>query len=71
MSPQANNNTPSAVIKRVRTRTRADGSTEQHVTYTDNRRVNLRQAVNGSYRSRVSYGYDQPTGTFNTRAVTR
>jgi hypothetical protein len=70
MSPQANTNTPSAVIKRVRTRTRPDGTAEQHVTYADNRRVDVRQAANGSYRSRVSYGYDQPSGSYNARSVT-
>ncbi|MEV0214363.1 hypothetical protein [Micromonospora sp. NPDC050695] len=71
MTSETNTNTPNAQIKRVRIRNHADGTVAQHVTYADNRRVDVRQATNGSYRSRVSYGYDQPTGTYNAQGVTR
>lgn len=71
MTSETNTNTPSTAIKRVRTRTRPDGTREHHVTYADNRRVNVAQAVNGSYQSRVSYGYEARTGTYGVQAVTR
>lgn len=69
MTADANTNTPPVAIKRVRIRTHADGTAEQHVTYTNNRRVDVRQAVNRSYQSRVSYGYDR--GAYTVQGVTR
>lgn len=54
MSPQANSNTPSTVIKRVRRR-----NDRLHVTYTDGRRVDVPAAVNGPYQSQVSYRFEQ------------
>ena len=68
MTTESNNNIPSARIKRVRIRTHADGTVAQHVTYTDNRRVDVRQATNGAYESRVSYRFDRD-GALTTRQV--
>ncbi|MCG5464288.1 hypothetical protein AB0K35_27735 [Micromonospora sp. NPDC053740] len=64
MSPQANTNTPKAQVARVRRR-----NNTLRVTYTDGRKVTVPQAVNGRFESRVSYGYDQPTGTYNSAVV--
>lgn len=69
MTSETNTNTPNAQIKRVRIRTRANGTTEQHVTYVNNTQVRSGVALNEAYRSRVSFGYDQPPGTYNARTV--
>ncbi|MEV2239583.1 hypothetical protein [Micromonospora sp. NPDC049891] len=54
MSPQANSNTPSAVIRRVRRR-----NDRLHVTYADGRKVDVPAAVNSRYESQVSYRFEQ------------
>ncbi len=61
MSPQANDNTPKAQVARVRRR-----NNTLRVTYTDGRKVTVPQ---GLFESQVSYGYDQPTGTYSARTV--
>lgn len=66
MTSETNTNTPKVDIHRVRRR-----NNTLRVTYTDGRKVSVPQATNGAYSSRVSYGYDQPTSTFNARPVTR
>ncbi|MEV1013842.1 hypothetical protein AB0I89_24115 [Micromonospora sp. NPDC049801] len=70
MTEQANTNSP-APVRQGRTRTRflPNGSVEQRVTKADNTRAWV--PVNDRYRSRVSYGYDQPSGSYNARSVTR
>ncbi|NIL57114.1 hypothetical protein HCB18_09295 [Salinispora arenicola] len=62
MSPRASIDTSKAVIHRVRRRNH-----QLHVTYTDGRKVEVPAAVNGPYRSPVSYGYDR--GAYTTRPV--
>ena len=61
---QANDNTPKAVIKRVRR-----VGNKFRVTFTDGTRMMVPAAVNGSQESRVSYGFDRD-GAFNARQVT-
>lgn len=65
MTSETNTNTPKVDIHRVRRR-----NNTLRVTYTDGRKVSVPQATNGVYESRVSYGYDQPSGTYNARQVT-
>lgn len=71
MTSETNTNTPKVDVKPTRTRTRIlpNGTVEQRVTRGDNTRAWV--PMNDRYRSRVSYGYDQPTGTYNAQGVTR